>query len=186
MDSNKVEEIDENTGNVSDKHDLDTEANASNVSAKDELNTNTAEVVTPLAAEDDSDESDKKDVLDWDDFIDEVALKDLELTHSDEDKEVSYPPSSIYTGSLRFLYLVVFHFMFVCIPSLNQKLFQVLKKKAEEVKEKGNEQFKLGEFRESAISYTLALRTCPLSYSNERSKLYSNRAASKMKLVRLY
>ena len=34
-------------------------------------------------------ENDKKDELDWDDFVDEVNLKDLELTHKDEDKNVS-------------------------------------------------------------------------------------------------
>lgn len=116
----------------------------SNSSEKDEQKTpDSAEVAT--TAEDDSDNSDQKDLLDWDDFVDEVALKDSELAYSDEEKER-------------------------------------LKNEAEEVKEKGNQQFKLGEYRESAISYTLALRTCPLSYSNERSKLYSNRAASKMKL----
>jgi len=90
-------------------------------------------------------EDDEKDDLDWDDFVDDVILKDLELTHSDEDRNR-------------------------------------LKNEAEELKEKGNQQFRLGEFRESAITYTVALRTCPISYPMDRSVLYSNRAASKMKL----
>lgn len=90
-------------------------------------------------------ESEKKDDLDWDDFIDEVMLKDQELSLSNEEKELR-------------------------------------RSEAEQLKDKGNQQFKEGEFRESAITYTLALRTCPLSFHVDRSKLYSNRAASKMKL----
>ncbi|XP_034255584.1 tetratricopeptide repeat protein 1 [Thrips palmi] len=144
MDSSKTEET-EKTSNESETNKINTETDASSASEKDELNTNAAEAVPSLGTEDGGDESENKDTPDWDDFIDEVALKDLELTLNDEDKER-------------------------------------MKNEAEDVKEKGNQQFKLGEFRESAISYTLALRTCPLSYSNERSKLYSNRAASKMKL----
>lgn len=35
-------------------------------------------------------EADKKDDLDWDDFVDDIILKDLELTHSDEDRNVGF------------------------------------------------------------------------------------------------
>ncbi|XP_054258216.1 tetratricopeptide repeat protein 1 [Macrosteles quadrilineatus] len=80
-----------------------------------------------------------------DDLVDELAMKDLELTYTEEDR-------------------------------------QRLQKEAEVFKQKGNELFKSGEFKESALAYTQALRTCPLSFQNERSIYYSNRAASKMKL----
>ena len=114
-------------------------------------------------------ENDKKDELDWDDFVDEVNLKDLELTHKDEDKNVScfdYRNSTLFWTTYSFIFFI-----------------QRLKNEAVQLKEKGNQQFRFGEFRESAITYTLALRTCPISYPSDRSVLYSNRAASKMKLV---
>lgn len=76
---------------------------------------------------------------------------------------------------------VLLHFILISSPMFHLK--QRLKAEAEEIKEKGNQLFKSGEFRESAITYTLALRTCPISFPNDRSKLYSNRAAAKMKLV---
>ncbi|XP_046383764.1 tetratricopeptide repeat protein 1 [Ischnura elegans] len=58
------------------------------------------------------------------------------------------------------------------------------KDEALQYKSKGNDLFKAGNFVESAESYTLALRTCPLKYSKERAILYANRAAAKMKLER--
>lgn len=51
-------------------------------------------------------------------------------------------------------------------------------------KAKGNELFKSGNYLESAESYTLGLRLCPLKYSKERAIMYANRAAAKMKLER--
>lgn len=59
---------------------------------------------------------------------------------------------------------------------------QRLKADAENLKVKGNELFKNQEFKESADTYTSALRTCPLAYPKERSILYANRAAAKVKL----
>lgn len=56
-------------------------------------------------------------------------------------------------------------------------------KEANDHKQKGNEQFKNGEFRESCKTYTQALRICPLAFDKDRAMLYSNRAAAKMKLV---
>ncbi|XP_071447628.1 tetratricopeptide repeat protein 1-like [Hetaerina americana] len=51
-------------------------------------------------------------------------------------------------------------------------------------KSEGNDQFKAGNFVESAESYTLALRICPLKYSKERAIMYANRSAAKVKLER--
>jgi hypothetical protein len=62
-------------------------------------------------------------------------------------------------------------------------LLKRLRKEAEAFKSKGNEQFKAGKYRESAQTYTLALRTCPLSFDQDRAVMYSNRAAAKVKLV---
>ncbi|KAJ4450728.1 tetratricopeptide repeat protein 1-like [Periplaneta americana] len=80
-----------------------------------------------------------------DDFIDEEALKDLEVTYTTEEKER-------------------------------------LRVEAAEYKSKGNDFFKAGEYKESAESYTLALRTCPLAFKEDRAIMYSNRAAAKIKL----
>lgn len=54
--------------------------------------------------------------------------------------------------------------------------------KAVELKEKGNEEFKNGNFEKSSEIYTMALRKCPVVCANERSILYGNRALSKVKL----
>lgn len=54
------------------------------------------------------------------------------------------------------------------------------RKESLELKEKGNTQFKSGEHVEAEESYTAALRLCPVSYSKERSILFSNRAAARM------
>ncbi|XP_057668945.1 tetratricopeptide repeat protein 1 [Diorhabda carinulata] len=56
--------------------------------------------------------------------------------------------------------------------------------KALELKNKGNEQFKSGLHLESVYTYTEALKLCPLSYENDRSIFYANRAASKISLAR--
>lgn len=56
------------------------------------------------------------------------------------------------------------------------------KDEAHRLKEEGNTQFKEKNFKEAATLYTTALKTCPLSYTNERSVMFSNRAACKVKL----
>jgi len=80
-----------------------------------------------------------------DDLVDELAMKDLELTYSEEDKERLHKESEVF-------------------------------------KQHGNDLFKSEQFKESAIAYTKALRTCPLSFGDDRAIFYSNRAAAKMKL----
>ncbi|XP_067899462.1 tetratricopeptide repeat protein 1 [Heterodontus francisci] len=50
------------------------------------------------------------------------------------------------------------------------------------LKEVGNGQFKKGEYTEAENSYTAALGVCPAYYQKDRSILYSNRAAARMKL----
>uniref|UniRef100_A0A0A9X6M6 Tetratricopeptide repeat protein 1 n=1 Tax=Lygus hesperus TaxID=30085 RepID=A0A0A9X6M6_LYGHE len=96
-----------------------------------------------------SEESDPKeeDKSLADDYIDEEALKDKELTYSDEDRER-------------------------------------LKQETEALKNQGNNLFKNGSFLESIDEYTLALRTCPLSFNKLRAVLYANRAAAKVHLGR--
>lgn len=58
------------------------------------------------------------------------------------------------------------------------------KKDAIDLKNKGNEAFKQGDFVVSLNHYTEALKLCPLSYESERAIFYANRAASKAKLDR--
>ncbi|XP_078406735.1 tetratricopeptide repeat protein 1 isoform X1 [Cetorhinus maximus] len=50
------------------------------------------------------------------------------------------------------------------------------------LKEVGNGQFKKGEYTEAENTYTEALGVCPAYYQKDRSILYSNRAAARMKL----
>ncbi|GLV32820.1 uncharacterized protein CBL_00473 [Carabus blaptoides fortunei] len=65
---------------------------------------------------------------------------------------------------------------------LNEEEKEKRKEESDSLKQKGNEEFKNENFMESVNIYTTALRICPLSYTNDRSILYSNRSASKIKL----
>ncbi|XP_040429673.1 tetratricopeptide repeat protein 1 [Cygnus olor] len=58
---------------------------------------------------------------------------------------------------------------------------QKRRKESTTLKEKGNEQFKKGDYREAEDSYTKALRICPACFQKDRAVLFSNRAAAKMK-----
>ncbi|EHB07740.1 Tetratricopeptide repeat protein 1 [Heterocephalus glaber] len=49
------------------------------------------------------------------------------------------------------------------------------------LKEEGNEQFKKGDYVEAESSYSRALQMCPSCFQKERSVLFSNRAAARMK-----
>ncbi|KAL0277408.1 UNVERIFIED_CONTAM: hypothetical protein PYX00_004701 [Menopon gallinae] len=78
-----------------------------------------------------------------DDFIDDIMLKDLELTLTPEELE-------------------------------NNKL------SATRLKNHGNTLFKEKDYERARVFYTRALKICPLSRSEERAILFSNRAACKM------
>ena len=54
---------------------------------------------------------------------------------------------------------------------------------AVKVKVSGNEAFKLGHFSEAMEYYTQGLELCPLKYVQQRSIMFSNRAACRMKEV---
>lgn len=56
------------------------------------------------------------------------------------------------------------------------------KEKSEEFKKEGNDFFKYMEYEKSIESYTSGLKICPFEFSNERSVLYANRGAAKIKL----
>ncbi|KAL6262628.1 hypothetical protein P5V15_005421 [Pogonomyrmex californicus] len=58
---------------------------------------------------------------------------------------------------------------------------EALKHEAENLKQAGNNLFKSGEYVQAISQYTEGLRTCPLVYTKERSILYANRAAAKVK-----
>lgn len=58
-------------------------------------------------------------------------------------------------------------------------IFQKLREEAEVLKDEGNKFYKEKNYEEATMSYTKALRTCPMSCGKERSILYANRAASK-------
>lgn len=120
---------------------LHTEENANNISTADE---------TKIPK--DFDESDNESTTNVaqieDDFVDEEALKDLELTLNETELKERYKQST-------------------------------------ELKTKGNNEFKAGEYMDSLKTYTEALKCCPLAETETRSVLYGNRAASKMKMERI-
>ncbi|XP_064422807.1 tetratricopeptide repeat protein 1 [Latimeria chalumnae] len=51
-----------------------------------------------------------------------------------------------------------------------------------QLKEEGNDQFKKGEYTAAETSYMKALEVCPFCFQKDRSILYSNRAAARMKM----
>lgn len=55
---------------------------------------------------------------------------------------------------------------------------------AEELKVAGNLAFKDGDYERSIEKYTEGLITCPLQFTQQRSVLYCNRSAAKMKLTK--
>uniref|UniRef100_A0A8C4V0W3 Tetratricopeptide repeat protein 1 n=1 Tax=Falco tinnunculus TaxID=100819 RepID=A0A8C4V0W3_FALTI len=61
---------------------------------------------------------------------------------------------------------------------------QKRRKESTGLKEKGNEQFKKGDYGEAEDSYTKALQICPACFQKDRAILFSNRAAAKMKQVK--
>ncbi|NXY88097.1 TTC1 protein, partial [Alcedo cyanopectus] len=58
---------------------------------------------------------------------------------------------------------------------------QKRRKESTALKEKGNEQFKKGDYGEAEDSYSRALQICPACFQKDRAVLFSNRAAAKMK-----
>lgn len=53
---------------------------------------------------------------------------------------------------------------------------------AQSLKEKGNQEFKESRFQEAVKLYTKALLICPLTFSKDRSIMFSNRAACYMRM----
>ncbi|GFO30652.1 tetratricopeptide repeat protein 1-like [Plakobranchus ocellatus] len=58
---------------------------------------------------------------------------------------------------------------------------QERKVKSQQMKDDGNIKFRNSEYDEAILSYTEALALCPLDFHKERSIMFSNRAACKMK-----
>ncbi|XP_014787435.1 tetratricopeptide repeat protein 1 [Octopus bimaculoides] len=53
---------------------------------------------------------------------------------------------------------------------------------AQQFKEKGNQEFKAGNFQEAMKLYSKALQMCPLAFPKDRAIMYSNRAAAFMRM----
>lgn len=104
------------------------------------------DAVPPDFEKTDSENDEEKESVP-DDFIDETALKDLEITLTKEE--------------------------------LDKR-----QQEASELKKKGNDVFKAGDYLESIKIYTDALKLFPLACTEERAMLYCNRAAAKIKLER--
>uniref|UniRef100_A0A2K6GAM6 Tetratricopeptide repeat domain 1 n=1 Tax=Propithecus coquereli TaxID=379532 RepID=A0A2K6GAM6_PROCO len=58
---------------------------------------------------------------------------------------------------------------------------QKRREESTKLKEEGNEQFKKGDYIEAESSYSRALEICPSCFQKDRSILFSNRAAARMK-----
>lgn len=58
---------------------------------------------------------------------------------------------------------------------------QKRREESTKLKEEGNERFKRGDYVEAETSYSQALQMCPACFQKDRSVLFSNRAAARMK-----
>ncbi|KAL1780073.1 tetratricopeptide repeat protein 1 [Sigmodon hispidus] len=58
---------------------------------------------------------------------------------------------------------------------------QKRREESTKLKEEGNDQFKRGDYIEAESSYSQALQMCPVCFQKDRSVLFSNRAAARMK-----
>ncbi|GFR59804.1 tetratricopeptide repeat protein 1-like [Elysia marginata] len=65
--------------------------------------------------------------------------------------------------------------------SLTPEEKQERKDKSQNLKDEGNTKFRNAEYEEAITSYSSALDLCPLDFHKERSIMYANRAACKMK-----
>ncbi|KAL6098207.1 ttc1 [Pungitius sinensis] len=65
---------------------------------------------------------------------------------------------------------------------LTEKEKESRRKESLSLKEKGNGQFKAGDWLEAERSYTDALVSCPVCFSRERAVVFSNRAAARLHL----
>lgn len=110
------------------------------------------------------------------DNMDEEILKEREQNLSEEEKEVC-------------IFCIYIIFKIIAVIKIHHKIyiffffFQSLKAEAEKYKNEGNDLFKREEYLEAISVYTQAIQTCPLAYSKERSILYANRAAAKLKCL---
>ncbi|XP_046418629.1 tetratricopeptide repeat protein 1 [Neodiprion fabricii] len=66
---------------------------------------------------------------------------------------------------------------------LTEEQREALRKDAESLKNEGNELFKSGEYQKAMDAYTRGIQTCSLAFDKDRSILYANRAAAKMKYM---
>uniref|UniRef100_G3QCN9 Tetratricopeptide repeat domain 1 n=2 Tax=Gasterosteus aculeatus aculeatus TaxID=481459 RepID=G3QCN9_GASAC len=69
----------------------------------------------------------------------------------------------------------LFYFLFFFLSSSRRQ-------ESLSLKEKGNSQFKAGDWLEAEQSYTDALVSCPVCFSRERAVVFSNRAAARLHL----
>ncbi|XP_032995684.1 tetratricopeptide repeat protein 1 [Lacerta agilis] len=65
--------------------------------------------------------------------------------------------------------------------NMSEEEKQKRRNESTKLKEEGNEQFKKGEYKEAEDAYARALLVCPACCNTDRSILYSNRAAARMK-----
>ncbi|KAJ7405867.1 tetratricopeptide repeat domain 1 [Willisornis vidua] len=131
--------------------------------------------------------------------LDEEYLLELEKDMPEEEKQVTNISVAFLAGLNHHIALQIFvcFEQFFPLFSTNQSfsielafpgvelLWDFLsnrrRKESTMLKEKGNEQFKKGDYGEAEDSYTKALQICPACFQKDRAVLFSNRAAAKMK-----
>ncbi|KAM9695299.1 tetratricopeptide repeat protein 1 isoform 1-T2 [Trichechus inunguis] len=91
------------------------------------------------------------------------------------DKVEDKPDDDVNSSELDEEYLIDLE------KDLSDEEKQKRREESTQLKEEGNEQFKKGDYIEAESSYSRALQMCPSSFQKDRSILFSNRAAARMK-----
>ncbi|EPQ10387.1 Tetratricopeptide repeat protein 1 [Myotis brandtii] len=91
------------------------------------------------------------------------------------DKVESKPDDDVNSSELDEEYLIELE------KNMPDEEKQKRREESTRLKEEGNEQFKKGDYIEAERSYSQALQMCPSCFQKDRSILFSNRAAARMK-----
>lgn len=103
------------------------------------------------------------------------CIASFEKEESEVDKVENKPDDDVNSSELDEEYLIELE------KNMPDEEKQKRREECMRLKEEGNVQFKKGDYIEAESSYSQALQMCPSCFQKDRSVLFSNRAAARMK-----
>lgn len=105
----------------------------------------------------------------------EECFHDCSATFEEEEEELGAQKAEESASELDEQYLIELE------KDMPEEEKQKRRQESAKLKEEGNGQFKKGDYTEAEGSYSQALQVCPACFQQDRSVLFSNRAAARMK-----